>query len=81
MYDSGHFYTLSFCKKIPKTPNGVLILNEAGETCFDLRGKKKNKEIIGKSHQKFMEVTLLWTKTKTFFGSAIFPNIITKKWS
>ena len=27
-----------------------------------------------------MEVSLLWKKTKTFFGLSIIPNIITEKW-
>ena len=41
---------------------------------------KRTKNYYGKSHQKFMEVILLWKKTKTFFGLSIIPNIITEKW-
>ena len=44
----------------------VLILNgkenkEAGAICFELRvPRKKTRKYFGKSHQKFMEVILLW---------------------
>ena len=66
--------------------NGVLFLNgkenkKATAICFQIRiPKKKTRNYYGKSHQKFMEVILLWKKTKTFFDLSIIPNIITEKW-
>ena len=41
---------------------------------------KRTRNYYGKSHQKFMEVILLWNKKKAFFGLSIIRNIITEKW-
>ena len=46
---------------------------------YEFQGKRTI-NYYGKSHQKILEIILLWKKTKRFFGLQIFPNIITEKW-
>ena len=41
---------------------------------------KRTRNCYGKFHQKFMDVILLWKKTKTYFGLSIIKNFINKKW-
>ena len=87
MCDLGVSFTFHLCKKITESSviflrNGVLILHwkenkEAGAIYFQ---GKRTRNYYGKSHQKFMEVILLWKETKTFSGLLIIPNIITEKW-